>query len=174
MKRSWAWLALLEERPEAADAAAEVSELDGAPAGVLAAWCEGGRPDRAALRADARAIDPDGPAGWLSLVLHPPGVRLLFDDLAVQQARRAVLAGPPADVVTTLLSDASHFEGSLTVRRGGDAPRRLRDDPFGRVFPARVLRVGAGLLAARTPAPAGPVIERYGSSEPWPRDRFPG
>ena len=100
----------------------------------------------------------------------PPGVRVLFDDLAVQHARRAVLAAPPLDGVTTLLSDASHFEGSLTVARG-DAVARLADDPFARIFPARLLHVGAGVVG-RLPAPAGPVIERYGSAQPWPRDRF--
>ena len=35
----------------------------------------------------------------------------------------------------------------------------------------RVLHVGAGVLG-RVPWPAGPVIERYGSAQPWPADRF--
>ena len=48
---------------------------------------------------------------------------------------------------------------------------RLGDDPFARVFPPRVLHVGAGVLG-RVPWPAGPVIERYGSAQPWPADRF--
>ena len=76
----------------------------------------------------------------------------------------------PADAVSTLLSDASHFEGAITVARG---PRvaRLSDDPFARVFPARILRVEGGLFG-RDPAPCGPVIERYGSAQPWPWDRF--
>jgi hypothetical protein len=39
------------------------------------------------------------------------------------------------------------------------------------VFPAEVLRVGAGLLGRVAP-PAGPVIERYGSERLWPWDRF--
>jgi hypothetical protein len=39
------------------------------------------------------------------------------------------------------------------------------------VLPARILDVGAGLLG-RTPWPAGPTIERYGSAQPWPADRF--
>ena len=106
----------------------------------------------------------------MALVLAPPGVRLKFDDVAVQQARRDVLAGPPQDAVTTLLTDASHFEGSLTVARGGGIAR-LRDDPFARIFPARLLRVGACLFGV-VPPPAGPVIERYGSEQPWPWDRF--
>jgi hypothetical protein len=31
--------------------------------------------------------------------------------------------------------------------------------------------VGAGVVGRAAP-PAGPTIERYGSSEPWPWDRF--
>src|SRR4051812_19577745 len=91
---------------------------------------------------------PPAPAGRpaaVSLVLPPPGVRLKFDDVAVQQARRRLLAGKPFDGVTTLLTDASHFEGSLLVARGPDAAR-LADDPFAQIFPARILTVEGGLL----------------------------
>lgn len=167
---SWHWLALTDERPADADAAAPAHEPDGRPAGWLAIWTRRARPIRAARRIDARLLDPEGEAAVVSLVRPPPGVRLPFDDPAVQHARRAVLAAPPQDAVTTLLSDASHFEGSLTVARGAGVAR-LPDDPFARVFAARVLQVGAGVLG-RVPAPAGPVIERYGSAQPWPRDRF--
>jgi hypothetical protein len=118
----------------------------------------------------ARIVDALGPAAWVSLVRPPVGVRLPFDDLAVQQARRAVLAGPPQEAVSTLLSDASHFEGAITVARGGGV-ERLADDPFARVFPARILSVGAGLFGA-VPPPCGPTIERYGSAQPWPWDRY--
>ncbi|HEY3019596.1 MAG TPA: hypothetical protein VGJ32_05350 [Solirubrobacteraceae bacterium] len=48
---------------------------------------------------------------------------------------------------------------------------RLADDPFARIFPRRLLRVGPGVLAA-VPAPAGPTIERSGSAQPWPWNRF--
>jgi hypothetical protein len=119
---------------------------------------------------DRRLIDPDGDAARVSLVLAPPNVRLGFDDLAVQQARRRVLAGPPFDGVSTLLRDSSHFEGAVTIARGAGAAR-LEDDPFARIFPARLLDVEGGLFG-RVPAPAGPTIERYGSAEPWPWDRF--
>ena len=167
---SWHWLALVDERPEHATAAAAAHERDGAPAGYLAIWTRHAKPLRDARRVDARLLDPAGAEAVVSLVRPPPGVRLLFDDLAVQHARRAVLAAPPLDAVTTLLSDASHFEGSLTVARANRVVR-LADDPFARIFPARVLHVGAGLLGT-LPAPAGPVIERYGSAQPWPADRF--
>jgi hypothetical protein len=168
---SWAWLALLEsELPEGADASAPVRTLRGEPAGVLAAWRRRARPVRDAWRIDARLVDPAGASARVSLVLTPPGLELAFDDVAIQQARRDLLAGEPFDAVTTLLRDDSHFVGSLLVARGFDAAR-LADDPFARVFPARVLHVGAGLLG-RVSWPAGPVIERYGSAQPWPADRF--
>ena len=170
MSLSRHWLALVGERPGDAAAAAPVHEADGTPAGFLAIWTRRARPRPDARRIDARLLDHEGAEAHVSLVRPPAGVRLLFDDVAVQHARRAVLAAPPLDAVTTLLSDASHFEGSLTVARG-DGVARLADDPFARIFPARLLRVGAGVVG-RLPAPAGPVIERYGSAQPWPQDRF--
>ena len=48
---------------------------------------------------------------------------------------------------------------------------RLADDPFARIFPASILRVGPGVVGVTT-APVGPTIERYGSANPWPWDRF--
>ena len=167
---SWAWLALVDERPGGADAAASVRTLAGEPAGVLAAWRRHAKPVRHARRVDGRIVDPSGASASVSLVLPPAGVRVAFDDLAVQHARRELLAGQPFEAVSTLLTDDSHFEGAILVARGADTAR-LRDDPFARVFPARVLHVGAGLLG-RVPWPAGPVIERYGSAQPWPADRF--
>jgi hypothetical protein len=170
--RSWCWLALVDEPPREADAFAPVWTEAGDPAGQLAIWCRRAKPVRDARRVDARVLDPKGDEAFVSLVLPRPGVRLLFDDPTVQEARRRVIAESPPDLVSTLLRDASHFEGSLSARRGPRALELLRDDPFARVFPARVLRVGAGLLGT-VPAPAGPSIERYGSAQPWPWDRFP-
>jgi len=169
--RTWCWLALVPEAPDDADAAAPVHDAGGGSAGVLALWRRQGRPAREARRVDVRLLDPTGPPATVSLVRPPAGVSLLFDDLAVQEARRRVLAGPRFDAVTTLLSDASHFEGAITVARGAAQVARLRDDPFARIFAARVLTVGAGALGT-LPAPAGPTIERYGSANPWPSDRF--
>jgi hypothetical protein len=167
---SWCWLDLLAAPADDASAQARVYDRDGTPAGWLAVWLRRAKPSRSARRIDARVVDRHGTAASVSLVRPPEGVRLPFDDLAVQQARRAVLAAPPQDAVTTLLSDASHFEGALTVARGAGVAR-LADDPFARVFPARVLRVEAGLLGS-VPAPCGPTIERYGSAQPWPWDRY--
>ncbi|MGI8624563.1 MAG: hypothetical protein ACR2NB_14030, partial [Solirubrobacteraceae bacterium] len=134
----------------------------------LAVWPgDGGDPPApGALRADARIADPDGASCEVSLVLVPDGVRIPMDDLAVQQARRAILAGRPFDAVSVLLSDASRFEGSLVAARG-EQIGRLADDPFARRLPARRLRVAAGVLGT-VPPPAGPTIERYGSANPWP------
>jgi hypothetical protein len=71
------------------------------------------------------------------------------------------------------MRDSSHFEGSISLLRGERAEELLREDPFGRVFPARLLWVAEGVLGAALP-PVGPVIERYGSANPWPGDRFGG
>jgi hypothetical protein len=163
---SWCWLDILEAPADDATAQAELSES----AGWLAAWQQRRRPTRSARRVDARIIDPHGEPAWISLVRAPAGVRLPFDDLAVQHARRRVLAELPPDAVSTLLEDASHFEGAITVARGA-AVTRLRDDPFARVFPARILEVGAGVVG-RVPLPCGPTIERYGSAQPWPWERY--
>lgn len=164
------WLALLESPAADATAQAAVHCADGSSAGWLAAWRQRAKPVRAARRIDDRIVDPDGAPAWISLVRPLEGVRLAFDDLAVQQARRRVLAEPPQDAVSTLMRDASHFEGAITVARGAGVAR-LADDPFARIFPARILRVEAGVLGA-TAGPAGPTIERYGSANPWPWDRF--
>ena len=161
------WLALLDAPAPGATAQAEVRDAEGRPCGWLAAWRRRSKPVAAARRVDGRIVDPDGGAAWISLVLPPAGVRLPFDDLAVQQARRAVLAAPPMDAVSTLLRDDSHFEGAITA----GPLERLADDPFARVFPALILRVGPGVLG-RAAASCGPTIERYGSAQPWPWDRF--
>jgi hypothetical protein len=164
------WLALLDTPAADATAQARAHDADGSPVGWLAAWRQRAKPVRQARRVDDRIVDTDGEPAWVSLVLAPDGVRLAFDDLTVQQARRGVLAAPPQDALSTLMRDSSHFEGAITVARGAGVAR-LGDDPFARIFRARILRVGAGILGAAA-APAGPVIERYGSANPWPWDRF--
>ena len=112
---------------------------------------------------------PVGPA-WVSLALAPPGRRLLFDDPAVSWVLRQVLAGPAREVISTLTLDAATIGGALTAVRG-PSPAALLNDPFGRLFPARVLRVEPGFVG-RMPMPVGPGIQRYAGS-PWPWDRFP-
>jgi hypothetical protein len=166
---SRAWVALLDEPAEGADAQAPLTTLGGEPAGWLVAWLRRAKPVREARRADPRLIDPDGLDATLSVV-WPERERglLAFDDLAVQQARRAVLRSAfPPDAVSTLLVDDSHFAGAITVRREPSTD----DDPFARIELGRVLRVGAGVVGA-FPLPVGPVIERHGSAQPWPWERF--
>jgi len=166
------WIALLDEPAADADAQAPLTDPAGdESAGHLAAWLRPSKPVRSARRVDARIIDASGEPALCSLVWPRLGHFLIFDDTAVQQARRAVLAGLPADGVSTLLTDDSHFAGAITVRRGAGAATLLRDDPFTRVQPGRVLRVGAGLFGS-APAPTGPTIERHGSAQPWPWELF--
>ena len=165
------WLALIEGAVEGAHACARASTADGQEIGTLAAWCQKAKPVGGALRVDERLIDPRGAPAWISLVLAPPDIRLPFDDLAVQQARRLVLSRQPLAAVSTLLRDDSHFEGAISVARTNDGLRWLRDDPFARIYPAILLAVEAGILGS-VAAPAGPTIERYGSGNPWPWDRF--
>ena len=165
------WLALVDGPAPEADATAPAFNLDGAAAGTLAAWHRQSKPVRQALRADERIIDSGGAPALISLVLAPPGVRLPFDDPVVQQARRLVLKHSHAAAVSTLLRDDSHFEGAITVCRSPHAEKCFRDDPFARIYPPRVLAIEAGILGS-VAAPTGPTIERYGSGNPWPWDRF--
>ena len=156
------WVALVDALPPDAWASAE---LPGA--GHLVVWQAEEAPVEGALRADPRAFDPAGEAAWVSWVHPPEAHRILFDDPAVQQARRVVLAGPPPLACTTLVRDGSHFAGSLTAY---DRPERLADDPFARLWPPLTGPVGPGLVARALP-PTGPVLERYAGA-PWPMDRF--
>jgi hypothetical protein len=167
---SRAWIAVLDAAPGGADAAAALTTADGAPAGWLGAWIQASKPVREARRVDPRLIDAGGAEAHVSLVWpdRARGFRA-FDDTAVQQARREVQRSAfPPDGVSTLLVDDSHFAGAITVRRGPAAAGRLRTaDPFSRLEPARVLTVGAGVVGILL-LPAGPVIERHGSAQPWP------
>lgn len=169
---SWLWLALV-GGPPAAEGLRAVASLReaGRPVGHIAAWDAAGTPPVRAVKVDARAVDPEGAAGRVSLVLLPWRLRLPFDDLAVQQARRAVLSGPRRRLVSTFVRGDSIFAGAITALPD-DEPAGLVDDPFARIAPPRALVVGEGFLASM-PAPAGPVIERYGGGRPWPWDRFP-
>ena len=160
-----AWLALVDARPDDATAAAAVARLDdGEPLGWLAAWVQRAKPVRDALRADPGAFDPDGPATAASYVLA--GRDVLFDDPVVQGARQRVLAAArPWTAVTTLVSDAVHFRGSLLAAPAGF------DDPFTAIAPALRLAVGPGLIGAGPAVLPAPVIERY-AGQPWPQSGF--
>ncbi len=164
---SWCWFARV-ATPDGVTggvlASAPAMTPDGADAGVLAVWPAGRKPVAAAVRMDDRLVDSGGDEAWVSLVLLPRDRSPLFDDPAVSGALRAVLSELPPDGVSTFVRDSSHFSGAVTVRRS--RPWSLRDDPFGRVGHAEVLRVGAGLFGRTSPVP-GPVTQRY-SGKPWP------
>ncbi len=166
---TWAWFTLCPDPPVGAFASAAAFDLSGAAAGYLAAW----RPDAAhpegAGKIDSRAVDPAGGPGFASLVLAPDGLFLPFDDVAVTAALRQVLRLPPAPVFSTLLVGDDRLVGSLTA--APEAAGRLDQDPFANLFPARALRVEAGVLGTM-PAPAGPTTQRYGADNPWPWDCF--
>ena len=165
---TWCWLARVAEEVDGALASAPLIDAAGTPAGVLAAWPAGRKPVAQAVRADARVIDPQGAAGWLSIVLIDRDRAPLFDDPAVSGALRAVLAGPPPDAVSTFVVDSSHFAGAVTVRRRDAA--QLAADPFARIAPAARFHIGPGLFGRARPVP-GPVIQRYGG-QPWPAAGF--
>ena len=169
----WCWFALVDGAVDdrlasTAVASAPATDADGAPVGTFAAWPAGRKPVGPALRIDDHLVDPDGRAAWVSLVVVPREIAPLFDDVAVSQALRQVLRGWPPAAVSTLVRDTTTFAGSVTVST--DDPRLLRDDPFARLYPARILRAGPGMFAA-PPAPAGPAIQRY-TGKPWPAAGF--
>lgn len=165
----WVWFARLDAAPTDAWVSAPARDrATGAQAGYLAAWPAGRKPVASAVRADSRLFAPDGGPAAISLVLLPRGRAPLHDDPAVSGALRAVLAGPSADGVCTLVRDATHWVGSLTVRRAD--PDRLRDDPFARLGPAARLDIDAGVFGVQ-PVPPGPVTQRY-AGKPWPAAGF--
>ncbi len=164
----WCWFGLVNGNDRSPLASAEAEE-DGHRIGVLGAWGPEHPPFDGAMKIDAAAIDADGDPAWVSLSVAPAGACVPFDDPAVSEAIRTVLAGPAFDVVSTLLVGDRVFAGALVAVF--DDPRRLADDPFARLFHARVVRVDAGLLGRASP-PVGPGIQRYGSTTPWPGGRF--
>jgi hypothetical protein len=172
-----AWLAL--RLQPGGDLRAPVREGDW-DAGHLCAWL-GARPESrppvpGAVRVDRRLLDPDGPACRVSLVLLPRDRRPIADDPAAVAVRRDVLRDGRL-AVSMLLPDPTHdpvhLAGGLSVARA-DRPEELlalRDDPFARLGPPRVLEVGPGLFGP-VPAPPGPVLERYAGA-PWPASDWP-
>lgn len=86
---------------------------DGDP--YLAAWRSNKAPVPGAAKVDPRAIDPEGPAGQVSLVLAPEGVWLSLDDVAVSRAMRAAMTVRPVDVLSTLVVGNDRFTGALTA-----------------------------------------------------------
>ena len=170
MSRPWLWFAFRPDRPSDAFVTTPAFRADGAQLGFLAAWRVGVRRRPAgALGIDARAVDPHGEPAWISLALAPERLRVLFDDPAVCQAMRVVLAGSSVAVMSTLVRDPSTIGGAFTATHA-PTPEGLADDPFARIFPHTLLRVHAGFVGMM-PAPAGPGVQRYAGA-PWPWDHF--
>lgn len=164
-----AWLALVQERPS--DATASARAYDSGTdelSGWLSVWLRASKPVRHALRADPAAFASDGPRASASYLLVDAQRDLVFDDPVVQRARQLVLAaGGPWTSLTTLVSDASHFRGSLVAVPGdGDF-----DDPFELIGRGRRLHLEPGLLSAGPLRLPSPVIERY-AGQPWPQSGF--
>ncbi len=165
------WLARTSHAPGDAFATATLHDEHGTAAGVLCAWERHHEHPETAVKIDARAIDAHGAEAWASLALVDPREGLPFDDPAVLEAMRVVLALPAPDVFSTFVVHDNECAGALTaVYDLGSG--RLGRDPFRFVFGGQQLHIGAGLLAPTPPA-TGPAVQRYGSSSPWPWDRFP-
>jgi hypothetical protein len=102
---------------------------------------------------------------------HSADQALPYDDAAVQQARRDVLAWWLAELgdellcVTTLALDSVRCAGAITVVRRA-VP--FHDDPFARLFPGETIETE---LFCAVPPPPGPVIERYAGAA-WPGGGF--
>lgn len=166
---SWVWLGLRSDVPAGAFAATRARTASGVDAGFLVAWPpDDDRPARAA-KVDQRAVDVDGPAGWVSFGLLPRGHSLAFDDPAVTGMLRRVLSLAPTRMFSTLSVGDDRFVGTLTGSVGRD--ERLTNDPCALLAPAQLLEVQVGFIGRTGPLP-GPVTQRYGGANPWPWDRF--
>lgn len=163
-----AWLTRAVEPPPDALTAA-LTRTDGSDAGFLAVWETAERPSDAAVQVDPRLIDPAaGPA--VASLTWVGRARMLFDDPAVAEARRRVLAGPAPPMLTSFLDAPSHFAGALLAAPGTALGVFPYDDPFARLGRNELLRVGPGLLGG-TMRLAGPSLERYGARA-WPGEGF--
>lgn len=163
------WLVVAAEPTPGSPLAAAPARAHDGSEHVLSVWPLDTRPRGRVSKVSLAIVDRSGPAGRVSLVRAPQGVRVIFDDPAVAQARRDVLSGPSPRFVSTLVRGDSIFDGAVT-----GLPDMPYADPFARIFPATTLDVAPGLFVACAPPPPGPVVERYGGGRPWPIDRFGG
>lgn len=175
------WLALVDERPAAADLAAEVTE-GGHPAGWLVAWRPGPRtgaavwrrPARDAVRCPGEVVGDGDDALEVSLTLPPRATRPLHDDPAVVAATRAAARDGGLLLLTAaLVADEVHWAGGISAVTSGTAdrwPGWVGLDPWARLGRARRLRVPPGVLRA-APLPASPGTQRRAGA-PWPAGSF--
>lgn len=162
--------------PEATARFAALRDLQGRSCGYLeiledAGAADDGAPDSA--KVDPAVLDRDGSPGWLSLA-WTDGAVMPFDDVAVSGAVRDRLRSGTAHFMSTLTRGDDTLAGALTGVTGCTAKQAavlLRDDPFARLFPRRLVSYGPGLFGQTLP-PAGPATQRYGADTPWPSDQF--
>ena len=125
------------------------------------------------FRLDPRCLAGETVRGAFAHVcaVADPALAIRFDEPEVQQVRRDALAwwvpllGDELVCLTTLVLDASHYGGAITV---ATTPRFFEDDPFARIFPGTTVETD---LFACVPPPTGPAIERY-SGLAWPGGSF--
>jgi hypothetical protein len=167
---SWCWLAHLEAPADDASAQAAAYEVDGSPAGWLAAWRGRAKPLRSARRWTLESSTPREP---------PHGCRSCDRPRASGCPSTIPRSSTPAARCSPAGRRTACPRCSAT-RRISRARSRWRAAPGWPSWPttrsrgsspARILRVEAGLLSVVT-APVGPTIERYGSAQPWPWDRY--
>ena len=126
---------------------------------------------RDALRADPRIVDPDRPAGWFARAAAARGPSSRSTTSRSSRRGATCCAEPRGDAVSTLLRDASHFEGAITLARGRGGGRACATTRS-RACSRRACCVSDAGMLGRVPRRSGPTIERYGSANPWPWDRF--
>lgn len=162
--------------PEASARFAAMRDLQGRSSGYLEILEETASGDDAApntAKVDPAVLDRNGEPGWLSLA-WTDGVVMSFDDVAVSGATRAYLRSGRGHFMSTLTRSDDTLAGAITGVTGCTAEQAvvlLRDDPFARLFPGRLVSYGPGLFGPTLP-PAGPATQRYGAGMPWPNDRF--
>lgn len=168
-----AWIALLEE---AAPGSVPVRDAGtGASAGHLLVVRRQGKPHRHAVRVEPSLLG-DGPELAVSLILAGRDSRPLFDDPAVVQAMRRVLAEPGrAPLFSTLVDGSTRWAGAVSgvppaVPQA--RPAWWMEDPFARLAPQLRLLVPSGVFLP-TALPAGPCHQRHAGA-PWPWGRFEG
>lgn len=112
---------------------------------------------------------------FVSLAVNLEEASLHFDDPAVSGAMRATLGGYLPMLGRRLIATSSlmvenfDYAGGLTAF-WADSPEEAHvfaaHDAWGRIYPGFLFGVLPGFFA-RTPPPAGPVIQRY-RNLPWP------
>jgi hypothetical protein len=122
---------------------------------------------------------PSG-AAFVSLAANLQEASLHFDDPAVSGAMRAALGeylpllGQRLLGTSSLMVGDFDYAGALTAFEAdsqAQAAALASYDTWARIYPSRLFSAAASFFS-RNPPPPGPVIQRYGSSIPWPGGRY--